>query len=92
VPPTSEQTRIASEIERSTARIDEALGVLERELAAIREFYVRTVADVFTGKIDVRDAASKLSDQPARGQLQEDDALFGADEEDVELETTEAAE
>ncbi|HVS15969.1 MAG TPA: hypothetical protein VMV46_18760 [Thermoanaerobaculia bacterium] len=35
---------------------------LEREIALLREYRTRLIADVVTGKLDVREAAARLSD------------------------------
>jgi type I restriction enzyme S subunit len=37
----------------------------EREIALLREFRTRLIADVVTGKLDVREVATKLPDEPA---------------------------
>jgi type I restriction enzyme S subunit len=35
----------------------------EREIALLREFRTRLIADVVTGKLDVREAAARLPDE-----------------------------
>ena len=49
---------------------------LEREIDLLREYRTRLVADVVTGKLDVRDIAAKLPEE----------AVFDTDEYDDETE------
>ena len=44
--------------------LNTALGRLEREIALLREYRTRLVADVVTGKLDVRPAARHLPAEP----------------------------
>jgi type I restriction enzyme S subunit len=62
-----------------------AISRLEREIDLLREYRTRLVADVVTGKLDVREAAARLTDE-APPDTPEDDADLGdetgaADEE-----------
>lgn len=41
----------------------QSISLLEREIDLLREFRTRLVADVVTGKLDVREAASQLPDE-----------------------------
>ena len=36
----------------------------QREIELLREYRTRLIADVVTGKLDVREAAAKLPDEP----------------------------
>ncbi len=63
-PPLTEQCRIAKCAEAETASFDAGIGRLQREIGLLREYRTRLVADVVTGKLDVRDAASKLHSLP----------------------------
>ena len=60
VPRIEEQRRIASHLESETAGLDCAITRLEREIELLREYRTRLVADVVTGKLDVRPIASQL--------------------------------
>ena len=42
-----------------------AISRLEREIELLREYRTRLVADVVTGKLDVREAAARLPDEAA---------------------------
>lgn len=62
-PPLAEQGRIAKHAEGETAAFDTAISRLEREIELLREYRTRLVADVVTGKLDVREAASRLPEE-----------------------------
>ena len=47
-----------------TGGYDTAISRLEREIELLREYRTRLVADVVTGKLDVREAAARLPDVP----------------------------
>jgi type I restriction enzyme, S subunit len=64
-PPLVEQEDIVSYIEDATAPISRAICRLQGEIELLREYRTRLVADVVTGKLDVREAASRLSDEAA---------------------------
>ena len=65
VPPVPEQRQIMASIDGQTVEQNTAIARLEREIALLREYRTRLVADVVTGKLDVREAATKLPDLPA---------------------------
>ena len=60
VPPVQEQKRIADQIRVATANIDAAISRDRRQIELLREYRTRLIADVVTGKLDVRDAAAEL--------------------------------
>ena len=59
-PPPDEQAIIADGIDRVSATIVEAVQGIEREIDALREYRTRLIADVVTGKLDVRGVAGAL--------------------------------
>lgn len=61
-PPCDEQQAILSAIALQTQPLNTAISRLEREIELLREYRTRLVADVVTGKLDVRPAAAKLPD------------------------------
>lgn len=63
MPAKQEQELIIQHIADETCSIDVAVSRLEREIELLREYRTRLVADVVTGKLDVRDAAARLPDQ-----------------------------
>lgn len=62
-PPEEEQKAIVDFVTESTATISVAMSRLEREIALLRDYGARLVADVVTGKLDVREAAARLPDE-----------------------------
>ena len=61
--PASEQQAIVDFIHLETRDLSTAKTRLEREIELLREYRTRLVADVVTGKLDVREAASRLPDE-----------------------------
>ena len=67
VPPIQEQACIANRIELETASIDTTTGRSRRQIELLQEYRTRLIADVVTGKLDVREAATRLpngADEP----------------------------
>ena len=62
-PPAEEQQRIVQAIHGETAELNTAISRLEREIELLREYRTRLVADVVTGKLDVREAAARLPEE-----------------------------
>ncbi|MDD9863133.1 MAG: restriction endonuclease subunit S [Gammaproteobacteria bacterium] len=63
-PSFTEQTAIAECLDKAIASIDAAIARTRREIELLQEYHPRLTADVVTGKIDVRDAAANLPDEP----------------------------
>lgn len=61
-PPVEEQNAIAAFIDTETSQIDHVAARTRREIDLIREYRTRLIADVVTGQLDVRAAASALPD------------------------------
>jgi type I restriction enzyme, S subunit len=64
VPPLCEQEAIVAAISSETASLSIAIDRASREISLLREYRTRLIADVVTGKLDVREAAAKLPDEP----------------------------
>jgi len=60
VPPTDEQTRILGYIRDETMKLGKALKRAAHQTTLLREYRTRLIADVVTGKLDVREAAANL--------------------------------
>jgi len=54
-PPKEEQFLIVTLIEKNIVNLDLAISRAEREISLIQEYRTRLIADVVTGKVDVRD-------------------------------------
>ena len=60
IAPLREQTAIAHFLDDATSKIDNGIAGARVETDLIREFRTRLIADVVTGKLDVREAAAAL--------------------------------
>ena len=65
VPPLKEQTELIAALSHAVDPINTAIARTEREIALMQEYRTRLTADLVTGKLDVREAAAKLPNQPA---------------------------
>jgi type I restriction enzyme S subunit len=63
--PIDEQRTIADHIARSTAKIDRDTALLSKEIGLLVEYRIRLIANVVTGKLDVREAAARLPEPEA---------------------------
>ena len=89
LPGMEEQQALVESIDRKTSQIRTTISILEQEIDLIREYRTRMVADVVTGKLDVREAVARLPDEPEDnepiGEIDEVEDLA----EDMELEESE---
>jgi len=91
VPPLEEQVRIVAFIAEATGQVVKAIAKTEREIDLLREYRTRVIADVVTGKLDVREAAATL---PVEANEQEEfdgaEAITDGDDmaEDADLDAT----
>ena len=85
VPPISEQKDIIQKIDIDTLPLHVAISRFEREIELLREYRTRLVADVVTGKLDVREAAAKLPDE-AMPDLSDNDSVEALEDEPFEEE------
>ncbi len=60
IPPANERSRILEFVTAESTRIQGAVDTLEREIKLLQEYRTRLVSDVVTGKLDVREAATKI--------------------------------
>lgn len=60
-----EQQQIANYLDKATFGTDSTAERLQRECELLGEYHTRLVADVVTGKLDVRAAAARLPDEAA---------------------------
>ena len=63
VPPVAEQQAIVAHLAAETRPLNEAAARLERDIELLREYRSRLVAELVTGKLDVRGAAARLPDE-----------------------------
>jgi len=55
LPPINEQSQIIKSIEIKTEKIDLSISTIDTEIKLLQEYRIRLIADVVTGKVDVRD-------------------------------------
>jgi type I restriction enzyme, S subunit len=72
LPPVSEQLAIVKYLTEHTETIRVASDRASREIALLREFRTRLVADAVTGKLDVRLAAARLTDDEGDAEPRDD--------------------
>jgi type I restriction enzyme S subunit len=82
LPRVAEQTVLVQFIHGASANLDAAIDRAAREIALLREYRTRLIADVVTGKLDVREVAARLPDETDEPEpLDETDALSDAEED-----------
>ena len=90
LPVLEEQVAILNVLSEETNAMGHAMGQAEREIDLMREYRTRLIADVVTGKLDVREAAAGLPEvDPLAGEF---DALTTQAAETGMMELGEATE
>ena len=89
--PLEEQLGIVEWVDESAQAIDRTVERAHREISLLRELRTRLIADVVTGKLDVREAAAKLPEEIEEPDVLEEagDILDGGEPEDGALEVEE---
>jgi type I restriction enzyme S subunit len=77
VPPEEEQARLLVKIDDDCAELNALIARTEREIDLIREYRTRLIADVVTGKVDVRGLA------PAGAPVDDEQIDEGIDDEEM---------
>lgn len=62
-PPFEEQIKIANAIYENTQAVNHTIEQVMQEISLLREYRTRLIADVVTGKLDVREAAANLPEE-----------------------------
>ncbi len=63
-PPPEEQAAIAAAVDGQTATTSACIRNMRSQISLAHEYRTRLVADLVTGKLDVREAATRLSSEP----------------------------
>ena len=63
IPPVSEQAAIVRHLDEAVTNICTATDSARRQIELVQEYRTRLIADVVTGKLDVREAAAQLLDE-----------------------------
>ena len=81
-PPPAEQFEIVGSIEDESRDLNDAITSAQREISLLREYRTRLIADVVTGKLDVREAAARLPDEADEPEpLDEADVMSDAEDD-----------
>lgn len=90
LPPPKERCAIVEYLDAQTAKIDAVIAAARREIELLREYRERLIADVVTGKVDVREIAARLPEEPLEegaelAALDEAETLAGGGEDEENL-------
>ena len=76
VPPITEQVAVFRFLDHADRRIRAAISATQRQIELVHEYRTRLIADVVTGKLDVREAAATLPETgPLAGDCDRADAI-----------------
>lgn len=82
VPPIEEQDAILNHVALETKSVDRAIDLENHEADLVKEYRIRLVADIVTGKLDIREAAANLLEELPESE--DDDAEDDAGLDDVD--------
>ena len=81
-PPLEEQRTIVDVVNKESADTRRAIELAHSELSLLSEYRTRLIADVVTGKLDVREAAARLPNEAEEPEpLEETDSLTDGEKE-----------
>jgi len=72
-PPVDEQNAILQSLKKGTFENENIIATMKQEITLLREYRTRLIADVVTGKLDVREVAARLPDEDSDEGLLIDD-------------------
>jgi type I restriction enzyme S subunit len=82
VAPPGEQEQIVKVQNEETGPLRAAIEQANREVSLLREYRTRLIADLVTGKLDVREAAAQLPDEDQQlPPIDESDDISDAEED-----------
>jgi type I restriction enzyme S subunit len=82
-PSVEEQASIVAEVRHETQALTEGISRAQREIDLVREYRTRLIADVVTGKLDVRDLALAPGDEIAEAEGELEDLAEDINEEEI---------
>ena len=83
LPSVEDQRAILEYLEAELAPLQAAMTHTEHEITLLREYRVRLIADVVTGKLDVREVAARLPDEAEESEPLDDTAALSDADEDA---------
>ena len=84
IPPLTEQAAIVRYLDKATADTDSAIDRARRQIELLSEYRTRLIADVVTGKLDVREAVANLPDK-VEEPVKEDEEWSKPVDDDIKL-------
>jgi type I restriction enzyme S subunit len=90
VPPDVEQDTLVSLIENVTRNLDYTIYKIKQEISLLQEYRTRLIADVVTGKVDVREAGAYLPDETENEEAFEEPEELGENDGAEEQQETES--
>ncbi len=91
LPPIPEQRAIVRHLDDALHDADIAIEHAKHEIELLREYRTCLIADVVTGKLDVREAAANLPDEAEEPELLEDETLISDEDRAEETAVEETA-
>jgi type I restriction enzyme S subunit len=88
-PPREEQRKIVGDVRQETRELDAAITRASREIVLVREYRTRLIADVVTGKLDVRSVELPQLEEAEELPPVGDEIADDATEEEGEIEPVE---
>jgi len=82
LPPLREQMEILSALAAEMGRLSELINRARGEISLLREYRTSLIADVVTGKLDVREAAARLPDEAGDEVVLDDHEPVAEDEDE----------
>lgn len=77
LPRLAEQREILSVLSADLFPLERSISQANKEISLIREYRTRLIADVVTGKLDVREAAAQLPEEKGEDAEESDESLAG---------------
>ena len=84
LPPLPEQTVIVRYLDKATIDIEAAINRAHHQIELLSEYRTRLIADVVTGKLDVRDAAATLPEVDTLAEEDLDDTIHADADSNLE--------
>ena len=81
LPPLAEQSKIIEWVTATQAPITRGIHAAFRQIEHLGEYRIRLIADVVTGKLDVREAAAELPEEDVPGDAEESAEEHGIEKE-----------
>ncbi len=92
VPPVGEQKAIVDYLARATDRVETAIQRARTEVALLRDYGTQLISDVVMGRLDVREAATRLSEEPSLEGVDDEAAIEAEEPDEADLDFAETVE